>query len=205
MSNFTAKEQESFYQRQLNTYHYQVASRNAMGPKRSPGLFEFDIPNFSFPTHQASHIAIFRLKDFWVVNQGSKATNRASGSTSEDISAFTLNIQGLGTRGMIFSNTGPEKRADGNDNQLPLNPSCKIEIVNKYGQIDTGGILGLQVVSGSDDTDFEFICSNPSGQHISVQVINAETGVQIPTGEEYFSVIRFDIEVVLPEISNGNV
>lgn len=205
MSNFTAKEQESFYQRKLNTYHYQVSSRNATGPSNKAGLFEFDIPNFAFPTHQASHIAIFKLKDFWVVNQGTKATQRASGLATEDISAFTLNIQGLGTRGMIFSNTGAEKNAAGNDNKLTLNPSCKIEVINKYGQIDSGGILGLQVVSGSDDTEFEFVCSNPSGQHISVQVINAETGAQIPDGEDYFSMLRFDIEVILPEISSGNV
>jgi hypothetical protein len=205
MSNFTAKEQESFYQRKLNTYHYQVSSRNATGPSNTAGLFEFDIPNFAFPTHQASHIAIFKLKDFWVVNQGSKANNRASGSLAVDISAFTLNIQGLGTRGMIFSNTGAELNAGGTANKLSLNPSCKIEVINKYGQIDTGGILGLQVVSGSDDTEFEFVCSNPSGQHISVQVINAETGAQIPDGDEYFSMLRFDIEVILPEISSGNV
>ena len=205
MSNFTAKEQESFYQRKLNTYHYQVSSRNTTGPSNKAGLFEFDIPNFAFPTHQASHIAIFKLKDFWVVNQGDTGVTRASGVVYNDISVFTLNIQGLGTRGMIFSNTGAELNGAGDPNKLTLNPSCKIEVINKYGGIGGDATAPLQVVSGSDDTEFEFVCSNPSGQHISVQVLNAETGAQIPDGNDYFSMLRFDIEVILPEISSGNV
>ena len=199
MSNFTAKEQQSFYLRELNTYHYSVSSRNATGPSKVAGLFEFNIPNYAYPTHQNSSIGLFKLKEFWIVNQGSTAGTRASGVLTSDISAFTLVISGLGTRGMLFSNTGASTITN------TLNPSLKIEVINKYGNTETNDMKILQIVSGSNDTEFDFICSNPSGQHISIQVLNAETGAQIPNGTDYFSMINFDIEVIDPAISNGNV
>ncbi len=205
MSSFSVKEQNAFYRRELNTYHYQISSQNCTGPERRAGLFEFDIPPYPYPTHQASQLALFKLKDFWIVNQGSKNTQRASQSATDDISVFTLDIKGLGTRSSVYSNTGARLDGAGNPNAKQLFPSTKIEVVNKYGGVNLTGTM--QAVSGSDETDFECVVSNPAGSHLRVQVLDGDKASQIADGEAgtYFCILRFSIEVLDPEISSGNI
>ena len=77
--NYFQKEANNYYQRKLNTYSYTINSDTASGPNTVPSQFQFDIPPFPFPTHQASKLALFRLKSFQICNQGTTVGSRVSG------------------------------------------------------------------------------------------------------------------------------
>ena len=191
----TDREAQIYYDRRLNTYQYSVISKNCNANQDNEVYrFTTDIPPFPFPTHQASSLAIFRLKEFFIMNQGTASNQRASGDNRIDLSGFSISIIGAGMRGSQFTNS----------NQTKLTSNNIINVSNKYG-IAHSGTEALQVLSGSDDGNDEIVISNPSGTALTIEVRDLRTYTYIPVGDSsYFSYIKFEVEVLPPDVSSGN-
>lgn len=192
----TDRETQIYYERRLNTYQYSVISKNC-NANQDNDVFRFttDIPPFPFPTHQASSLAIFRLKEFFIMNQGTANNQRASGDTRKDLSGFAINIIGAGMRGSQYTNS----------NQTKLTTNNIINVSNKYAMVETGTHDQIQVLSGSNEMSDEIVISNPSGTAITFEVRDLRTYTLIPAGDSsYFSYIKFEIELLPPDVSSGN-
>lgn len=202
------KEQNAYYRRKLNTYSYIVNSRNSGGTAfgYAPHQFAIDIPPFPFPTHQQSNLAIFRLIDCYVCNQGDSDNERVSNSINKDISGFILSVQGLGTRSMLYNNTNLIT-----ETASALLPKSEFLVMNRYGTIvkNAGAKDEHQVCSGDTQINTEVVVSNPSGTHLIFDLKNLDTYQNIhiqttPTTDEYYAVIKFEIELLNNQVSSGN-
>jgi len=198
MSNFTVKELQQNYLSKLNTYNYQVVSASNDSNK-----FDLQIPPFPLPTHQQSNLAIFKLKEFWICNQGDVAAERPGGLITQDVSGFCVRFSGLGFRGTNFTNLSNKEVPE---YKTPL-PTAEFMVINKYASLDrsaTAQRSSIQANSGSDTLNQEVVCSNPSGTFISIEVIDLDDqNIIIPDG--FYIAIRFEVEVLPNSISSGNV
>lgn len=196
MSDFTLKEANAYYRRKLNTYQYSVLSKNC-APQDKVHTFSIDIPPFPYPTKQQSCLAIFRLKKYFVLGQGFTDASRVSGDTDADLSGFVISVGGLGLRGSQFTNSKQSK----------LTPNNEIIVINKYGEITPAATKREhQVVSGSDEEMTEIVISNPSGTHMIFEVRSIDNNQKLPEGDgSYYSFINFEIELLAPDISMGDV
>ena len=192
----TDREAQIYYDRRLNTYQYSVISKNC-NANQDNDVFRFttDIPPFPFPTHQASSLAIFRLKEFFIMNQGTANNQRASGDNTTDLSGFSVSVIGAGMRGSQYTNS----------NQTKLTTNNIINVSNKYAMVETGTHDQIQVLSGSNEMSDEIVISNPSGTALTFEVRDLRTFTLIPAGDgSYFSYIKFEVELLPPDVSSGN-
>ena len=191
----TDREAQIYYDRRLNTYQYNILSKNS-SPQSKVHTFSIDIPPFPFPTHQSSSLAIFRLKKYFVLGQGFTDASRVSGDTDADLSGFVISVGGLGFRGSQFTNSKQSK----------LTPNNEIIVINKYGEISPNSTKRQhQVVSGSDEEMTEIVISNPSGTHLLFEVRSIDNNLLLPEGDgTYYSFINFEVEVLPPDVSSGN-
>lgn len=191
----TDMETQTYYDRRLNTYQYTVLSKNCP-VNNKVHTFSIDIPPFPFPTHQASSLAIFRLKKYFVMNQGPTDASRVTGDLDTDISGFVISVGGAGMRGSQFSNTSENK----------LTPNNQIVVLNKYGEVTANGQnRDYQRLSGSDEEMSEIVISNPSGTNLNFQVRDVDTFLLLGVGDgTFYSLINFEIELLPPDVSSGN-
>ena len=199
--NYIVKEQNAYYKRKLNTYTYTILSSKCPTDTNDAGRFAFDIPPFPYPTHQGSSLAIFKLKAYWIIGQGDTNANRVSADVDKDISGFQVSIQGLGLRSSQYTNMSAVA------GDLVVRPKQLFFVPNQYADIALPALAVLdraEVNAGTPDLHDEVVISNPSGTHIVVEVRNIKTGLVIQDSPAYFSVLKFEIEVINEEISNGS-
>ena len=189
MSDFTLKETNQYYRTKLNTYTFNIVS-----PSANSNTFNVIIPPFPLPTHQRSSLAIFKLKEFWIVDQGDTAAERSSGLITTDITGFIVRFKGLGLRGTNFSNCIGSA-------VTPI-PSQDFIVINKY---NAGGVEreSLQLNSGNGYLTHEVVCSNPTGTDLIIEVRDLQDeSFIIPAN--FFVACRFEIEVIPDEIGRGD-
>ena len=209
------------YDRVRNTYHYVINSRKGQGPagQNVTHRFGMDLPPFPYPEHQGSQIGIFKLNSFHVCHcdEIDRVPMPQGGGLFKfgDTSGFYVIINGLGLRGQVFSNakSNPVHGAGVGNAAVPavLNQMNSFWIPNKYGKkklvysTDADAPAGgdFNVLSGGYSKK-EVICSNPAGSRISVEVIDADTGVAISDDSDLYCVLDFSIEVIPTEVSSGN-
>ena len=215
MSNFTLKEQDSYYERIRNTYHYVVNSRKGRIGENNIYNFEMDLPPFPYPEHQGSQLGIFKLNSFHICNQDEIdriPMPQGDSPMYGDSSGFYVIINGIGLRGQIFSNAKSNPVHAGGAGVGPV-PSALFQmnsfwIPNTFGKRhivtadDASG--NFNVLSGGYSKK-EVICSNPAGSKLNVEVIDADTGERIDGDIELYAVLDFSIEVIPNKISTGNV
>ena len=188
-------ELRNFYDRTCSTYYYSFDSQcgdQGNGINAQTGNFDILIQPFPFPKHNSSQRAVFTLHSFYVSNQD--GTERASGDADKDISAFYVEVNGLG-----FSK-----------NQYVSNKTCGKHkglgffILNDDAGADNSNSNIYQVNSGSTFKGPPILCSNPSGTTINVKVFDATTGEIITNNENLSSFIEFSIQIIPDEITSGN-
>ena len=205
MGDQLVKESRAFASRLRNTYHYSIQSTaiSDTGIVNTPGLFSFTIPPYPYPEHQGSQEGIFKMKSFWILSQGGGADNqRVSGDLEYDVSGFKLKIGGIGLRNNMFSST---------DSTIGLVRTKRLEnckelpVINRYAKIDTNQANNdtFDMVSGNDEMDYQILVSNPAGTQVSVEVINMDENIRIPTGVGYYSQLEFSIELLPTEVASG--
>jgi hypothetical protein len=203
-----SKELAEKVNRLRNTYNYSVESScgddlGTIGPiSDSPGRFNFRISNFPFPQHNNSQLAVFNLKSFYILNQGSSDVQRATNTLDADASGFNVFINGLGMM-----------------RQFNQSKRCKLEstsnaftIINKYAlnTATTGTPADVHTqynrVSGGEYYGEECLISNPAGTDVIVEVYDVDDDSQISTDRTkvFFSRMEFSIELIPPDVSNGD-
>lgn len=197
MSSITLKESNQYYRSKLNTYSFNLVSATD-----TTGKCTINIPPFPLPTHQASSLAIFKLKEFYICGQDDTAGERAGGLLTKDLSGFIVRFSGLGLRGTNFSNA----MMDALTYQNPT-PSPDFIVINKYGALDRSGTDvrdSLQVNSGNGYLTQEVVCSNPTGTSLEIEVRDLDDQ-EIIINANYFFYVRFEVEVIPDEIGRGEV
>ena len=178
--------------RKKNTFHYSIASLDG-DTFSAAGKFDFVIPPSAYPEHQKSQYAIFKLKSLYVVAQGTgETTERVSGPLDHDLSCFYVRINGLGIQPTIATLQNQTIRG-----------SNTFFIPNENAQDGLNSTEQYQRISGGKPSDYEVVCSNPTGTQVSVEVFDGESdGTLIPNavatdaGVEYFTIINFSIELL---------
>ena len=205
MGDQLVNESRAYASRLRNTYHYSIQS-NALdnsGITNTPGLFSFTIPPYPYPEHQGSQEGIFKMKGFWILNQGGGANNeRVSGDMAYDVSGFKLKIGGLGLRSNMFSSTDS---TIGGVRTRRLENGKEFAVINRYANIDSDQADRdpFDMVSGNDEMDYQILVSNPAGTQVSVEVKNMDENIRIPTGIGYYSQLEFSIELLPTEVASG--
>tara|TARA_R110002126_G_scaffold87473_2_gene210500 strand:- start:454 stop:1032 length:579 start_codon:yes stop_codon:yes gene_type:complete len=179
--------------RKKNTFHYSISSLDGE-LNAEAGKFDFMIPPSPYPEHQGSQYALFKLNSMYVINQNSRlTTDRVSGSLDQDLSCFYVSVNGLGIQPSMGS-TIQNVRIRGTNTFFIPNENALDNLTNnnQYPRIS----------GGKTSTEYEVICSNPSGTSVSIQIFDGESGgAQIndgveDAGEEFFTVINFSIELL---------
>ena len=205
MGDQLVNESRAYASRLRNTYHYSIQS-NAIsntGITNIPGLFSFTIPPYPYPEHQGSQVGIFKMKGYWVLNQGGGAGNeRVSGVLTKDLSAFKLKVGGLGLRSNMFNSTNSTMAGV---QTKRLENSKEFAVINRYANVDSDGgdKDKFAMVSGNDEMDYQVLVSNPAGTQVSVEVFDMDTNTRILTGSRYYSQLEFSIELLPTEVGAG--
>jgi len=132
------------------------------------------------------------LKSLYVVAQGvGETTDRVSGSLDHDLSCFYVRINGLGIQPTMATLQNQTIRG-----------SNTFFIPNENAQDGLVATEQYQRISGGKPSEYEVVCSNPTGTQVSVEVFDGESdGTLIPDGTpndgvEYFTIINFSIELL---------
>ena len=206
MGDLLVNESRAYASRLRNTYHYSIQSKSVAntGIRATPGRFSFVIPPYPYPEHQGSQEGIFKLKGFWILNQGgSTDAQRVSGDLAYDVSAFKIRIQGLGLRSNMFNST--ESTIAGVTTKR-LENSKEFIVINRYANVDSNAADRdkFDAVSGNDEMSYDVLVSNPAGTQVIVDVFNVDDNSKIPDGSgAYYSQLEFSIELLPTEIPNG--
>jgi len=186
------------YESLRNTYYYAVESDQGIGDNDELGQFELLIPPFPFPEHQRGQSAIFTLTDFFIT--GMTATARVSSgaaggatATKQDISGFFVEINGLSLRPQnhnTFLSTN-------------IRATKSFMVLNRYAKNNDGINGGQSCLAGQEDIEESVICGNPSGEQFRIKVYSLDTGDLITDQSTLKSVIKFKIELLPADISNG--
>ena len=156
--------------------------------KNEIGNFDCVIPPSPFPQDVKSSRAIFKLKSFFVINQGSVVGTRVSGDANEDVCGFYVEINGAGLNQGI---------------QSQVRPTCNLNtqafpIYNK----DAGALNATSNIfqrnSGGNYYGDDVLCSNPYGTifHIRVFTMEDNNADVIVDNVNLRSVITFSIELI---------
>lgn len=184
------------YESLRNTYYYAVESDQGEANNDEIGDFEILIPTFPFPEHQAGQVAIFTLTDFFITGMTSAArvSTAANGATGLfDISGFFVEINGLSLRPQNY-NTFKSSAVRGTKSFM---------VINRYAKDNTGLTGGESCLAGQEDINHSVICGNPAGEQFRIKVFSLDTGDQLADQATLKAVIKFKIELLPAEISNG--
>mgnify|MGYP003142845452 CR=1 FL=1 len=178
--------------RKKNTYHYSVCSADGI-TSRDVNNFDFIIPPFSYPEHQRSQYALFKLESFYMITQGVSSpivpAERASNSADFDLSGFYVRIDGLGIQPSLGSTIQNSAIRYGTNTFFVPNMGALSDLTQSFQ---------YQRISGGKPADYEVACSNPVGSQVNIKVFDAEgAGELTPVGNGGFdAIINFSIELL---------
>ena len=180
------KDLRQMYLRKRNTYNFSVDNLVGIEGKDEVGDFNIRIPPFSFPEHQASQYALFKLDSMYITRQGKTQATRVSQNLDVDLSGFYVEINGLGIRSVIATIPGI----------VPINNGVSFFILNETAMTDLQQSFQYSTNSGGKYQGESVVCSNPTGSVFNVKIRSADDGNIITDSEDYISVLNFSIELL---------
>ena len=177
---------KQMYMRKKNTYNYSLDNIAGIEGKNDSGDFNIRIPPMAFPNNQSSQYAIFKLNSFYVLEKTEVLADRLSGNVNFDISAFYVEISGIGIQSVIATLPGTTARPSG----------VSFFIVNETSMADLGNSNQYYRNAGGVYQGESVVCSNPTGAVINVKVRDAATGNVVADNQNLISVINFSIELL---------
>ena len=173
-----------------NTYYYTIDSSDGTAIRDQLGLVQMTLPPTPFATNQPSQLGVLTFTGFHICGQTDAQRVPAVGY---DTSGFFVILNGLGVRGQALANTKSEGLRRQNAFFVP----------NTYGLSDIAIAGPYNRLSGSGGLNIEMLCSNPSGDSIQIEVIDADTGARLVDNENLYAMIEFKIELLDEDISSG--
>jgi hypothetical protein len=173
-----------------NTFYYTIDSTDGIGNNDDIGSIQMTIPPTPFPTNQPSQLGVITFTGFHICAQTDSERLPATGY---DTSGFFVIVNGLGVRGQALANS----------KSASLRRQNVFFVPNIYGTGSTAKSNVFNRLSGSDNLNVEMLCSNPSGDTISIEVIDVDTGNRLTENAALYSMIEFKIELLDEDISTG--
>ena len=180
------KDLRQMYLRKRNTFNFSVDNLVGVEGKDEVGNFNIRLPPFTFPEHQSSQYALFKLDSVYITRQGKTQATRVSQNVDTDISGFYVEINGLGIRSVIATVPGI----------VPINNGVSFFILNETALTDLQQSFQYSMNSGGKYDGESVVCSNPSGTVFNIKIRSADDGNVIADSEDYMSVVNFSIELL---------
>ena len=180
------KDLRQMYLRKRNTFNFSVDNLVGVEGKDDVGDFNIRFPPFSFPEHQSSQYALFKLDSVYITRQGKTGPTRVSQNADHDLSGFYVDINGLGINSVIATVPGI----------VPNNNGVSFFILNETALTDLQQSFQYSMNSGGQYKGESVVCSNPSGTVFNIKIRDADTGNIITDSADYMSVVNFSIELL---------
>mgnify|MGYP003112632362 CR=1 FL=1 len=174
------------YMRKKNTINYSLDNVAGIEGKNDSGDFSIRIPPMAFPNYQSSQYALFTLNSVYVLEKTEALADRLSNNVNFDISAFYVEISGIGINSVVATLPGTTARPSG----------VSFFIVNETSMADLGNSNQYSRNAGGLYHGESVVCSNPTGAVINVKIRDASTGLLVPDNANLISVVNFSIELL---------
>lgn len=174
------------YMRKKNTINYSIDNIAGIEGKNDSGDFNIRIPPMPYPNNQSSQYGLFTLNSVYIMEKTEALADRLSNNVNFDLSAFYVEISGIGIQSVVATLPGTTARPSG----------TSFFILNETSMADLGNSNQYSRNAGGLYHGESVVCSNPTGAVINVKIRDASTGLLVQDNANLISVVNFSIELL---------